>query len=140
MQASGWVAGMLTEGGLEVTRGTYGLATAVEASAGSGSRHIVLCAEYDALPVVGHACGHNIIAAASVGAMLATASVIEELPLGVRFLGTPAEEAGNATGKMLLLDRGAFDNARAALMVHPGPYDVLEPLLTAAASFTADFH
>jgi amidohydrolase len=78
-----------------------------------------VCAEYDALPDVGHACGHNIIAATAVGAGLALASVADDIGLTVRVLGTPAEEGGG--GKVLMLERGAFAGVHAAMMVHPWP-------------------
>ena len=81
-----------------------------------------MCAEYDALPEIGHACGHNIIAAAAVGAALALADVADELGLRVVLLGTPAEEAGG--GKELMLRAGVFDDVAAAIMVHPGPADI----------------
>ena len=113
--ASGWVAEALALGGLTVEHGCYGLPTAVRASAGSGPCHVVVCAEYDALPGMGHACGHNIIAAAAVGAGLGLAPVADELGLTVTVLGTPAEEGGG--GKVLMLERGAFDTADAVMMV-----------------------
>ena len=81
-----------------------------------------MCAEYDALPGIGHACGHNIIAASAVGTALALAEVADELGLTVVLLGTPAEESGG--GKALLLKAGAFDDIAAAVMVHPGPVDI----------------
>jgi len=116
-QAAASVASVLEAAGLRVERGAFGLATAVRATAGSGPLSIVLCAEYDALPGVGHACGHNLIAAAAVGAGLGLAGVADELDLQVTILGTPAEEGGG--GKVVLLDRGAFAGAHAAMMVHP---------------------
>ncbi|EUA52911.1 amidohydrolase family protein [Mycobacterium intracellulare 1956] len=81
-----------------------------------------MCAEYDALPEIGHACGHNIIAASAVGTALALAEVADELGLRVALLGTPAEEAGG--GKALLLRAGVFDDIAAAVMLHPGPTDI----------------
>jgi len=115
--ASEWVAEALASGGFTVEHGCYDLPTAVRATVGTGPCHIVVCAEYDALPEMGHACGHNIIAAAAVGAGLGLAPVADELGLTVTVLGTPAEEGGG--GKVLMLDRGAFDGADAAMMVHP---------------------
>lgn len=112
-----WVAEALGNGGLSVTTGVGGLPTALTATAGSGPLTIVVCAEYDALPEVGHACGHNVIAAAAVGAALALAQVADDIGVTVRLVGTPAEEGGG--GKVLLLDRGVFDGAHAAMMVHP---------------------
>lgn len=83
---------------------------------------VVVCAEYDALPGLGHACGHNVIAASSVGTALALGAVADDLGIRVKLLGTPAEEG--AGGKLELLDRGAFADAHLALMSHPGPVDV----------------
>ncbi|MFC5997898.1 amidohydrolase [Quadrisphaera sp. GCM10027208] len=118
-------AGVLEQAGIEVERGAYGLPTAFAARFGSGDTHVVLCAEYDALPEVGHACGHNVIAAAAVGAGLVLAPLAEAAGLRVTVLGTPAEERFG--GKVDLLDAGAFDDADAALMVHPTPYDEYGP-------------
>jgi amidohydrolase len=115
-------AALLQAGGLTVERGTYGLATSFTAKAGSAGPHLVVCAEYDALPGVGHACGHNIIAASAVGAGLALAALADEVGLRVTVLGTPAEELGG--GKVDLIRAGAFDGVDFAMMVHPAPYDV----------------
>ncbi len=122
--ASAGVAEALASGGMAVERGVFGLDTAVIGRAGSGPLSLVICAEYDALEGVGHACGHNLIAAAGVGAGLALATVAEDVGLSVTVLGTPAEEGGG--GKILLLERGAFEGAHAAMMVHPWPEDRLD--------------
>jgi amidohydrolase len=95
--------------------------------------HIAICAEYDALPGVGHACGHNIIAATAVGAGVALAPLADDLGLTVSVIGTPAEEGGG--GKIYLLNRGAFDGVHASLMVHPAPIDGLRPRVSAVAHF-----
>jgi amidohydrolase len=92
-----------------------------------------VCAEYDALPEIGHACGHNIIAATAVGAGLALAAVADEVGLSVRVLGTPAEEGGG--GKVLMLERGAFSGVHAAMMVHPWPSEWLSATCLAVAHF-----
>lgn len=113
------VADLVEAGGFEVERGVGGLETAFTASYGAGGLVIGLCAEYDALPEIGHACGHNIIAAASTGAALALREVAERLDLTIKLLGTPAEESGG--GKVLLLERGVFDDVAMAMMVHPAP-------------------
>ncbi|BBX65561.1 amidase [Mycobacterium saskatchewanense] len=113
---------LVAERGFEVTAQAGGLDTAFRADFGSGPLVIGVCAEYDALPEIGHACGHNIIAASAVGAALALAEVADELGLRVALIGTPAEEAGG--GKALLLDAGVFDDVAAAVMVHPGPADI----------------
>lgn len=111
------VARLLEEGGFAVDRGVAGLDTAFLATAGSGDLVVALCAELDALPEIGHACGHNVIAAAAVTAGVALAEVADELGVTVRVYGTPAEEVGG--GKVLMLERGAFAGVHAAMMVHP---------------------
>lgn len=107
--------------GVTAQTGTGGLETAFQATAGSGELKLTICAEYDALPVVGHGCGHNIIATAALGAFVALAPLADELGMTVRLLGTPAEENGG--GKVKLLDAGAFEGTHAAIMVHPAPLD-----------------
>ena len=123
VRAAQRVGDMLDEAGFDLERGAYGLPTALQARVGSGPLSVVICAEYDALPAIGHACGHNLIAAASLGAGMALAGVADDLGLTVTVLGTPAEEGGG--GKVLLLERGAFDGAHFAMMVHPWPVDRL---------------
>jgi amidohydrolase len=117
-------ADLLEAGGFTVERGAYGLATAFAARAGEQGPHLVLCAEYDALPVVGHACGHNIIAAAAIGTGLALQPLLERAGLRLTVLGTPAEEVGG--GKVDLILGGAFEGVDAALMIHPTPYDTYD--------------
>lgn len=107
----------LSAAGFDVSIGVYGLPTAIEASYGSGDIEIAVVGEYDALPDVGHACGHNIIASAGVGAALGLRSVADELGVRIVFLGSPAEENGG--GKVFMLERGAWDSATFSLMVHP---------------------
>lgn len=137
-QASAWCADLLTAHGFGAETGVAGLPTALRASAGAGPLHIVFCAEYDALPGVGHACGHNIVCAASLGAAIGAAGVADTAGLTVTVLGTPGEElfglrelppGASGPGKAVLLESGAFDGAHAAMMVHPAPVD-----LAAAAS------
>jgi len=113
------VATLLRDAGFEVAEGVWGQETAVEAVYGSGEMTVVVCAEYDALPGIGHACGHNIIATAGAGAAIALARVADELGIRVKLLGTPAEEMG--AGKALMLEAGAWEDATVSLMVHPGP-------------------
>lgn len=107
----------LEAAGLAPERRAFGLDTAFVARAGSGGSDVAVCLEYDALPGIGHACGHNIIAAAGLGAGLATAAVAEECGGRLSILGTPAEEGGG--GKVFMIRAGAFDGIDAALMVHP---------------------
>ena len=113
---------LVAERGFEITTAAGGLDTAFRADFGSGPLVVGICAEYDALPEIGHACGHNIIAASAVGAALALAEVADDLQLTVALVGTPAEESGG--GKALLLQAGVFDDVAAAVMLHPGPADI----------------
>jgi amidohydrolase len=117
--SSARVAAALTAAGFDVQHGVAGLDTAVLARFGSGPLNVGICAEYDALPGIGHACGHNVIAAAAVGAGIGLAEVADDLGLTVTVLGTPAEEGGG--GKILMMEGGAFDGLNAAMMVHPAP-------------------
>ncbi|MDV6263279.1 M20 family metallopeptidase [Rhodococcoides yunnanense] len=121
----------------EVETAVAGMDTAFTASFGSGDLVIGICAEYDALPEIGHACGHNIIAGSAVGAALALAPVADALGITVRVLGTPAEETGG--GKVLMLERGVFDGIGAALMVHPGPFDIVGATSLALADVAVKF-
>jgi amidohydrolase len=121
-ESSAAVAKTLSDHGFEVVEQVAGLPTAFRAEYGSGDLTVALCAEYDALPGLGHACGHNIIASSSVGAAIALAAVANDLNLKVVVLGTPAEEGGG--GKIVMLERGAFDGIDVAALVHPGPVDV----------------
>ncbi len=117
-EAAALLGESMRRAGLEVEAGAYGLETAFAAEFGSGEAGCVaLLAEYDALPEIGHACGHNIIASAAVGAGLALHALADRLPGRVRLLGTPAEERGG--GKELMAREGAFDGVDAAMMVHP---------------------
>src|SRR2546428_9557630 len=93
-RASTWLAETLDRAGFKVTRGVCELPTAFVAEAGSGPLCVAICAEYDCLPGIGHACGHNIIAAMAAGAAIAAARVADDVGLTVRVVGTPAEEGG----------------------------------------------
>jgi amidohydrolase len=139
VKAASWVAEILSEAGFAVVTGICDLATAFSAKIGRGPLHISICAEYDALPGIGHACGHNIIAAAAVGAGIAASSVADELGFKISIIGTPAEEIGDAGGKILLLERGAFAGVHAAMMVHPSPFDILTPKIIAASMFEVQY-
>jgi amidohydrolase len=132
-RACGWVAEALDAAGFAVERGICELPTALRARAGSGPLHVAFLAEYDCLPGIGHACGHNIIAATAVGAALAAARVADDVGLTVSVFGTPAEERGG--GNVLLLERGAFDGVHAALMTHPAPLDAAMPPFIAWSHF-----
>lgn len=115
---------VLADNGFEVTTGVAGLDTAFTARAGAGELVLTFCAEYDALAGIGHACGHNIIAASSLGAALVLADLAAQLGVTVQLIGTPAEESGG--GKITLLEAGVFNDTDAAMMVHPGVVDLIE--------------
>jgi amidohydrolase len=138
-RAPALLAEELNDAGLEVHLGVCELATAFTATIGSGDLHVALCAEYDALPGIGHACGHNMIAAAAVGAAIALAPIADDLRLRVTVIGTPAEEVLERGGKVLLLERGAFDGVHAAMMIHPAPFELATPALIAATKFQVEF-
>lgn len=108
--------------GLAVTREAYGLETAFATEFGDKGPTVGILSEYDALPGIGHSCGHNIIATTGLGASLALAKLNRALPGHVRYLGTPAEEQGG--GKELMAQEGAFDGLDAAMMVHPAGVDL----------------
>lgn len=131
------VTELLKRSGFEVRQGVAGLPTAFDATFGSGDLVLGICAEYDALPEIGHACGHNIIAASAVGAGVALATVAERLGITVRVIGTPAEESGG--GKITMLEQGIFDGVAAALMVHPGPVDITGATSLALADIAITF-
>ena len=113
----------LRSAGLATTPHAYDVDTAFEASAGTEGFNVAVLCEYDALPAIGHACGHNIIATAGLGAGLAAAVVAEQAGGTLRILGTPAEEGGG--GKIAMARRGAFDDVDAAMMVHPADADLI---------------
>ena len=123
--------------GLEVKTPVGGLDTAFSSSIGSSGPLVVLCVEYDALPEIGHACGHNIIATASIGAGIALKEIAEDLNIRVKILGTPAEEGGG--GKIVLLDEGEFEDASCSMMIHPAPYNVANPTLTTIQQYKVEF-
>ncbi|KAL6690963.1 hypothetical protein J3F84DRAFT_397980 [Trichoderma pleuroticola] len=114
------ISSFLQKHGYAVTKQAYGLETSFMAEIGSGGSLVIICVEYDALPNIGHACGHNLITASSMAAFLGAAKVLqsESFPGRIRILGTPAEEGGG--GKVKLIEAGAFDeDIAAAIMAHP---------------------
>ncbi len=128
----------LRAAGFTIESGVAELPTAFTASYGSGELLVGICAEYDALPEMGHACGHNIIAASAVGAALGLAEVADACGITVKVFGTPAEESGG--GKVLMLERGVFDGVALAMMVHPGPHDIVGARSLALADLSIAFH
>jgi amidohydrolase len=132
------MAEMLSAGGFEVEYPAYGLETAFAARAGSSGPEVIICAEMDALPEVGQACGHNIIATAGIGAGLALIDLVEELGIRLTVLGTPAEE--HTGGKVDLINAGAFKGAAASMMIHPAVKDVVDPQFLAIAHIEVNFY
>jgi amidohydrolase len=123
-RAAAWLREALSNAGMDVTPQYLGLDTAFFARYGNGPIRIGICAEYDALPGLGHACGHNLISAIAVGTASALIPFADDLGITVEVYGTPAEEGGG--GKIEMLERGAFAGLDLAVMAHPGPVDVAE--------------
>ena len=132
-----WLTGFLENHGFSVEKGIFDLDTAFSARYGQGEPVIALLAEYDALPELGHACGHNIIAAASTGAGMAAKTAVDQCGGTVLVIGTPAEEVYG--GKVTMAQRGAFDGMDAAMMVHPGSYDYVATEALACQGLSVEF-
>ncbi|PWY95427.1 amidohydrolase [Aspergillus sclerotioniger CBS 115572] len=124
------ICGFLENQGFTVTRHAYGLDTSFEAISGSGGRLINFNAEYDALPDIGHACGHNLITTSSMAAFLALSAILKQygIPGRTQLLGTPAEENGG--GKAKLIDVGAYKGVDVSLMAHAGPKELFPGVIT----------
>ena len=137
VKASGWLTEYLERNGFKVEKGICQMATAFKGSYGSGKPAIALLAEYDALPQLGHACGHNIIATAAVGAAVAARGAIDEAGGSVVVMGTPAEELHG--GKVIMAERGAFDNIDAAMIVHPSVVDMASIQALACIGLEVEF-
>ncbi len=123
--------------GIAAQRGAFGLKTAYAAEFGEGPT-VAILSEYDALPGIGHACGHNIIATAGFGAAMALSKLNGRLPGRVRYLGTPAEERFG--GKELMAREGAFERVDAAMMIHPSNLDLVTMPCIAICDVEAVFH
>ena len=137
VKAAPWLTQYLEENGFSIERGICELATAFKGSYGTGKPAIAILAEYDALPDLGHACGHNIIATCAVGAGVASQPAIDQLGGSIVVIGTPAEELFG--GKATMIDRGAFDNVDIAMMVHPGAYDTATIQVLACQHLEVEF-
>lgn len=135
--AAGLLTAALRAEGAVVESGVGGLETAFRAEFGTGRPCVAILGEYDALPGVGHACGHNLMGTAAIGAFLALRDIARELPGCVRVLGCPAEERGN--GKNFLIRAGVFSDVDAALMYHPGDRDEIDPLMLALVTLEVEF-
>lgn len=140
--AAAGFAALLRAHGLGVTAPIGGVETAfsseVPGRTGGNGPMVAILAEYDALPGVGHGCGHNLIGTAAAGAYLGLAAVMSQLPGTVRLYGTPAEERG--AGKVKLLDAGLFRDVDVAMMFHPADHDVADPLMLALSVLQIEFH
>ena len=121
VKAAVWLTKYLEENGFSIERGICELPTAFRGSYGVGKPAIAILAEYDALPDLGHACGHNIIGTCAVGAGVASKLAIDQCGGSIMVIGTPAEELYG--GKVTMIERRAFDDVDIAMMVHPGVYD-----------------
>ncbi|MFF9323461.1 amidohydrolase [Streptomyces sp. NPDC014776] len=137
-RAAALLSGELESAGLTVRREVAGMPTAFTARSGRGRPAVALLLEYDALPGLGHACGHNLIAAAGLGAALALHTVLGGAHGSVLAVGTPAEEGGG--GKAVEVEAGVFDDVDAALMFHPGVHDWARAPLTAQVQYRVGFH
>jgi len=124
--------------GFEVNRAAYGMDTAFRAIVGSGEPTVAVMCEYDALPGIGHACGHNLIAISGLATGLALQAALEPGEGTVVVLGTPAEEGGG--GKIRMIEAGAFESIDAAVMLHPGLEDCAAPRTLAARQLSVRFH
>jgi amidohydrolase len=141
-QAAGWIAATLAGHGFAVERPAGRLSTAIRATMPGGrggtSPRIGILAEYDALPGLGHGCGHNTMAASGVGAAIALASIADDLPGEIVFFGTPAEERGS--GKRFMIEDGLFEGIDAALMFHPCDRNHVESHPLASEDIDVVFH
>jgi amidohydrolase len=137
-KAAAWICDAVADRGIAVERGIAGMPTAFRARSGkTGGPRVAILAEYDALPEIGHACGHNLIATAAVGAFLAAAPLAERAGGEVLLIGTPGEEGGG--GKIKLIDAGAFEGLDAAMMFHPFDRDLLAHPALASTWLTITF-
>lgn len=136
-KAVAWLTQYLGENGLAIERGICELPTAFRASYGQGKPAIAILAEYDALPKLGHACGHNLIAASAVGAGIASKLAIDQFGGSILVIGTPAEELSG--GKAIMAQRGGFNNLDVAMMVHPGEHDTATTRALACQALEVEF-
>jgi amidohydrolase len=136
-KASAWLTGYLEDKGFHVERGIAGLPTAFRATYGQGSPRVALLAEYDALPKMGHGCGHNIIGVSAAGAGVASKHIVDQLGGSVVVLGTPAEEGFG--GKIDIVKAGAFEEIDVAMIVHPDTRNLSTEEALAASTLEVEF-
>lgn len=139
-QACAWLMEELQQEGFAVEKGVAGLDTAFRATARGRKHHpaIAILAEYDALPGIGHACGHNLIAGAAIGAGIGLHAILSELDGTIIVLGTPAEEGGG--GKVIMVEQGTFDPIDVAMMIHPSGNTFTARESLAVTSVELTFH
>jgi len=137
VKAADWLTRYLEENGFSIDRGICELPTAFRASYGQGKPAIAILAEYDALPELGHACGHNLIAVCAIAAGVASKSAIDQHGGSILVIGTPAEELYG--GKAIMANRGAFNDLDAAMMVHPGTRNTATTQALACHNLTVEF-
>ena len=136
-EAAGRLTAELDEFGFAVERSVAGLDTAFVATYGSGEPVVGILAEYDALPKIGHACGHNLIATWAIGAGIALRRVLPEGAGTLKVIGTPGEEGGG--GKVFMAEAGVFNGLAAAMMMHPRDVTYLDRGSLAINRFTVEF-
>ncbi|HQX62095.1 MAG TPA: M20 family metallopeptidase [Thermomicrobiales bacterium] len=136
--AAALLTGELEEHGFEVERGTAGMETAFIATYGSGEPVVAILAEYDALPKLGHACGHNLIATWGVGAGIALRRALPDISGTIKVIGTPAEEGGG--GKVIMAEAGIFNGIDAVMMMHPRDTTYADRGSLAIAHYEVAFH
>ncbi|MCD6568253.1 MAG: M20 family metallopeptidase [Dehalococcoidia bacterium] len=136
-KAAAWLSDYLQDGGFLLERGIAGLPTAFRATYGQGEPRIALLAEYDALPGMGHACGHNLIAAAAVGAGMAGKLIVDSFGGSLVVLGTPGEESFG--GKIDMVEKGIFDDVDVVMMVHPATRNATKIQALACSSLDINF-
>jgi len=137
VKAVAWLTQYLEESGFSIERGICELPTAFRGSYGQGKPAIAILAEYDALPKLGHACGHNLIGTIAVGAGIASKPAIDRFGGSIYIIGTPAEELYG--GKAIMADRGAFNNVDIAMLVHPGTHDTAITQALACQTLEGEF-
>ncbi len=137
-KASSWLCNFLKQNGFAVKHGIGELPTAFTACYGKGKPRIALLAEYDALPELGHACGHNIIGVAAAGAAIASTAAVDCYGGTVMVIGSPSEEFHS--GKELLIREGIFEEVDAALMVHPGDRNITAIRTLACITLNVEFN
>ena len=137
VKAAEWLTGYLEENGFTIERGICGIATAFRASYGKGRPAIALLAEYDALPGIGHGCGHNIICTCATGAGVAAKQAIDQLGGSIQVIGTPGEEGWG--GKVIMVEKGAFRDIDVAMLVHPETTDIATTEALAVQTLDIEF-